>query len=350
MTEDRTSLLAWLQQRFRDSRPVSIVPYRSYGTQQYVTLFGRVLRDPGIPPADAADSAWANFLASYERLESDEIGGVLVRGELVGRVVEAISDQEGYITLPFPLNPALPPGWHTVQLTADQVGAAPAQGQVLIPPPDGYGVISDIDDTVIESAVTRPLQLARLTLLANARTRAVFTGVATFYQALQAGPHVQGANPIFYVSGSPWNLYDLLAEVFALQGVPAGPLLLRSLEREMVLPALQGQSLLQSHKMAKIAHILETYPERRFVLLGDSSQHDPESYQQVVHAYPGRIIAVYIRDVTGAQRDQQVERLAAFFSSQGVSFVYADTTLAFAEDAARLGLIDPDVIHRVAAE
>jgi phosphatidate phosphatase APP1 len=350
MTEDRPSLLILLIQRFQDHRPVRIVAYHGYGTNERVRLLGRVLRDPGIPPPEADDSAWENLLASYERLESDELAGVVVQGHLAGAVVEVLSDDEGYLTLTFSPNSPLPPGWHPVHLLADQIGATPTQGQVLIPPAHGIGVISDIDDTVIESAVTHPLQLARLTLLANARTRAVFAGVAPFYCALQSGADGQGQNPLFYVSGSPWNLYDLLIDVFQLQGVPAGPLLLRSLEREVVLPALQGQSSLVSHKIASITHILETYPDRQFVLLGDSGQRDPETYQQIVRDFPGRIVAVYIRDVTGDPRDAQIATIAQSFASDGVPFVYAATTVAFAEDAAARGLIAPDAVEVVRAE
>lgn len=347
MTEDRTSVLAWLQRRFRDRRPVHIIPYHGYGTHSQVRLFGRVLRDPGLPPPEADDSAWENLLASYERLESDEVSGITVQGNMAGSIVEAISDDEGYITLTFRPDSLASAGWHLVELMADQIGAAATQGRVLIPPAHGFGIISDIDDTVIESAVTRPLQLARLVLLANAQTRAVFPGVAALYKALQSGPDGKDQNPIFYVSGSPWNLYDLLVDVFELHGVPAGPLLLRSLEREVVLPALQGQSSLVSHKIASIVHILATYPERPFVLLGDSGQRDPEAYQQIARDFPGRIAAVYIRDVTGNPRDQQIETIGQWFAMNSVPFVYAPTTLAFAEDAAARGLIAATAVDAV---
>jgi phosphatidate phosphatase APP1 len=343
MSDERSGLRAWLRRAFTDPRPVLLMAYRGYGTPQEVRLLVRVLRDPGIPAASADDSAWENLLASYERFESDEIGGVLVRGMIDGAAAEGLSDEEGYLELAFRPARPLAPGWHRVHLSAPQVDAAAVVGSALVADVDGLGVISDIDDTVIESAVTNPLRLAQLMLLENAHTRVIFEGVPAFYRALQAGAGGQDQRPIFYLSGSPWNLYGLLVETFALHGVPDGPLLLRSLEREMVRPALRGESSLRGHKLQQIAAILATYPQRRFVLLGDSSQKDPEIYQQVVADHPGRICAVYIRDVAGARRDERVEVIGGEIKARGVAFVYSADTRAFAADAARQSLILGDL-------
>jgi phosphatidate phosphatase APP1 len=339
MSDDRSGLLAWLRRTFADPRPVMIMPYRGFGTPEEVTMLARVLRDPGIPPASADDSAWENLLASYERFESDEIGGVLVRATLGGSAAEARSDDEGYLELTFRPARPLALGWHRVHLEAPGSDAAVVDGSVLVAEPGGVGVISDIDDTVIESAVTNPLRLAQIMLLGNAQTRAIFEGVPALYRALQSGVGGDAPRPIFYLSGSPWNLYDLLVEIFEHNKVPAGPLLLRSLEREVVMPALRGVSSLRGHKLDQIARLLATYPEKQFVLLGDSGQKDPEIYQQVVADQPGRVRAVYIRDVTGAGRDGRVEAIGAEISARGVAFVYSADTRAFADDAARQGLI-----------
>ena len=82
---------------------------------------------------------------------------------------------------------------------------------MLTPPPSArFGVISDIDDTVLVSHVTSPFKMALVSLFGNAHTRSPFPGVAEFYQALQGGVGGAEQNPIFYVSSSPWNFYDLL--------------------------------------------------------------------------------------------------------------------------------------------
>jgi phosphatidate phosphatase APP1 len=103
-----------------------------------------------------------------------------------------------------------------------------ADGHILVPPAASqFGVISDVDDTILVSGVTNLLRMARLAFLNNARTRLPFAGVAAFYRALQSGPESTLFNPVFYVSSSPWNLYDLLVDFCAVQGIPKGPFMLR---------------------------------------------------------------------------------------------------------------------------
>jgi phosphatidate phosphatase APP1 len=78
-------------------------------------------------------------------------------------------------------------------------------GSVLVPPAGAsFGVISDIDDTVVETQVTDRLAMALTVLLRNAHTRLPFKGVAAFYTALHQGRSGEDRNPIFFVSGSPW--------------------------------------------------------------------------------------------------------------------------------------------------
>ncbi len=87
-------------------------------------------------------------------------------------------------------------------------------------------MISDLDDTVIQTDVTRVIRMVRNTLLGNARTRHPFPGVAALYRALHSSAGAP-ANPLFYVSSSPWNLYDMLDDFFRLRSIPEGPIFLR---------------------------------------------------------------------------------------------------------------------------
>jgi phosphatidate phosphatase APP1 len=330
-----TALLAWVRSKFRDQRPILLVPYLGYGTPQQASLFGRVLRDPGIPPPEADDSAWENLLATWDRIESDELPGIAIRAELSGVIAETISDDEGYFELSFQFEHPIAFGWHAVLVEATAHVGLHVQGQVCVAPSHGLGIISDIDDTVLRADVANPVRLAQLMLLENATTREIFAGVAAFYRALAGADQ----NPIFYISGSPWNLYDLLIDVFARHQLPRGPLLLTSLERDVVLPKLRGRKVLQAHKLRQIEQLLATYPAKRFVLLGDSSQHDPEIYQQIATIHPDRIAAIYIRDVTGAARDQRVLAIGQALQQAGIPFVYAGETQAFVEHAASIGII-----------
>lgn len=221
-------------------------------------------------------------------------------------------------------------------------------GHVLVSPPfSQFGIISDIDDTVLQTDATSLLQSAKLTFLGNAYTRLPFAGVAAFYRALQSGPITTLFNPIYFVSSSPWNLYDLLIDFFRIQGIPKGPILLRDL-------GLTKTQFIKSshldHKLGMIRKVLDVNPQLPFVLIGDSGQHDPEIYSQVVRENPGRILAIYIRDVSEDRRDESVRELIQTTSAFNVPMLLVPDTLAAAEHAAALGLIDPDTIPEIRAD
>jgi phosphatidate phosphatase APP1 len=105
------------------------------------------------------------------------------------------------------------------------------------------------------------------------------------------------------------------------------------------MPKLTGRNVLQTHKLGQITHLLTTYPAKRFILLGDSSQRDPEIYQQALAQFPGRIAAIYIRDVTGEARDGRVISIGHAIQAQGVPFAYAGETRILSDEAKRIGLI-----------
>jgi hypothetical protein len=97
---------------------------------------------------------------------------------------------------------------------------------VLVVDPDArLAVISDVDDTVIETGIARGLEFLRLTLFTSVNDRTPLPGAAELHRALTA-PRDASASPVFYLSTSPWNLHELLTRFLVLRGFPAGPLLL----------------------------------------------------------------------------------------------------------------------------
>ena len=96
--------------------------------------------------------------------------------------------------------------------------------------------------------------------------------------------------------------------------------------------------------------LLDTYEDLPFVLIGDSGEEDPEIYLQTIREHPGRIKAVYIRDVTPGERDAEVMAMADEARKLGTEMVAVPDTTAAAEHAASIGLIAPDAIATVRAE
>ncbi|ADB40867.1 App1 family protein [Spirosoma linguale] len=347
--------------RLDASKPYRIIYYRGFGSPTAVWLTGRVLRQRDLSTPSDRDTFWQNLLATYQRFGSREVPGVTVRIEAFGQAYTAITDGDGYFQVT--VNPPndLPPGraWFPVRYSLDGIeqpatelneehGPVVKEGHLMISPPySQFGVISDIDDTVLVTDATNLIQTAKLTFLGNAYTRLPFAGIAAFYRALQSGPVTTLFNPIYFVSSSPWNLYDLLVDFFRIQGIPKGPILLRDLDLSAKLLSSQGH---HTHKLAMIRKVLDVNPQLPFVLIGDSGQQDPEIYSQVVRENPGRILAVYIRDVTPEQRDESVRELIRTTQAQKVPMLLVADTVEAAEHAASLGLIDPDTIPEIRAD
>lgn len=341
--EDRWDELRFsLNKRLGLYDPLQVVPYRTYGTARRIYIKGRVLQDKKIAQAGDKDTIWNNLLNMYKRFESDEIPGARLKVTLPGETHEVITGKEGYFT--FDLHPVTPvineELWHPLPV---EVTDAPlpfsaglhAYAEVMIPPPDAeYGIISDIDDTIVKTSATNLLAMSRITFLNNARTRLPFAGVAAFYRSLQLGRNGKRNNPFFYVSSSPWNLYDLLKDFLDLNGIPAGPLLLRDFGFNY-----SAESGHMSHKLKEIKQILATYPALKFVLVGDAGQEDPVIYREVVKQHPGRILCIYIRNVKLPQRERIAVDISETMHDHKVEMIIVDNTLEAAEHAASTGLI-----------
>lgn len=286
-------------------------------------LCGRVLRDPRLRAVLEGDRRWRNVVAFFKLMESDEVPGARVAATFQGRRYETVTDREGYFHFDLAVRKGTV-GWHDVALEPA------ATGRVLIPSPQArFGVISDIDDTLVPSGATKKLRMVVRLALSNALTRKAFEGVAAFYRALHAG-----VNPLFYVSKSPWNLYLPLLEMLRAQRIPLGPLLLR----DYGLHLLRRRK--QEHKLAQIGRILETCRALPFVLIGDSGEKDPEVYSEVVRRFPGRVRAIYIRAVEPDQaRLAAIGQLAEQVRRSDCQLVVFPDTAFAAAHAAGEGLI-----------
>lgn len=331
--------------------PVHILPYRSYGVANQFTVIGRVIEQKRTILADDDDTWWDNLLNMYRRFNSREIAGVPLRVSYGDDYVDTVTDGEGYFRANLPLTPPLQfSGWFTANVTITTPGAynkteVRADADVLVPPSDAnFGVISDIDDTVVLTHATHFLKMARMVFLGNARSRLPFAGVAAFYQALSLGKDGKGANPIFYVSSSAWNIYDLLIDFLEHNEIPVGPLLLADYGLDQTSFPFTSHD---SHKLSQIRQILATYPNLPFVLIGDSGQRDHAIYQQINYEYPGRILAIYLRDVQWLTLDSSKETAKIETLPNGVEVILAPNTAAAASHAAEHGFISAGALPSI---
>lgn len=296
--------------------PVIIYPYRGYGNMDVGYIEGRILEREGIihGEKDLENSLWNNIRKAWKRYESDEVPGVTIEGTIHDKTVRGVSDGEGYFLLEFKdlgeLD--LADGWHEVDLRIvdmpfDLEYEDHAVGEILVSRQAySFGIISDVDDTIIETHAMTAIKKITTTLTKDAESRVVFEGVQELYRALIQ----DNQNPLFFVSGSSYNLYDMLVAFCEYNDIPKAPFLLRDLGLDTK-QWIKQDTL--PYKKEHIEHILNTYPKLDFICIGDSGQHDPEIYLEIHRQNPGRLRAVYIRHVHTDARLQKLREMEKEF-------------------------------------
>ncbi|MBP1838292.1 App1 family protein [Formosa algae] len=298
--------------------PLQIIAFQSYGTASRFYLRGRALEDETI---DLEQKGLFKLLINtYKRFESDEVKNVELNLRLPDdTVIKVKTDDHGYFKSEENLE-------HLDQLTNEegwlQVVASYSDvnikrkitnenrfpAQILIPPKTAkFGVISDIDDTIMLTGVASILKWRVLvnTFFKGAFKRIPLEGAAEFYNMLHIGVSGKDANPIFYVSHSPWNLYRYLTFFLKTNNFPKGPILLRSMNTIFK----KKKANEKPQKQMEIINILNMYPKLSFILIGDSGEHDADIYIEIAELFPNRISAIYLRCVGHKEKMIRVEGL-----------------------------------------
>ncbi|MGA8116799.1 MAG: phosphatase domain-containing protein [Actinocatenispora sp.] len=284
--EDALHEIAERQLRQRGWRP-SIVPYTGYGAPGWVRVMGRVLlsrpyRRP--QPRGRKLRGWRSFTALSAM-------DALVTIEAAGHSVETRADRGGFVDVVIEAD--LPPGWARVRLSSE--GCDPVDAPVRIVAPDvRFGVISDIDDTVMVTALPRPLLAAWNTFVLDEHARASVPGMAVLYERLATA---HPGSPVLYLSTGSWNVAPALRRFLSRHLYPGGPLLLTDWGPTNDRWFRSGRD----HKRATLARLAKEFPDIRWLLVGDDGQHDEQIYAQFAARHPDNVAGVAIRRLSPAQ-------------------------------------------------
>lgn len=292
--------------RFRPSRPhddLFIEPYVGYGTPEGVIVRGRVLNRRQVGRVSETRGFVANVRAMVSNFVTYEVGGVEV--DVAG--IKSRSGEEGYFTACVPIADQ-----KATELTLKLCEHGfECQAPIVIPDPQAeLGIISDIDDTIMQTGAFSLARNLWTTLTGSVGSRKIFSDTVALIQTRQAGK-----NPIFYVSSSPWNLHSFLSAVFQHNDVPFGPKFLRDLgiSETQFIKSSHG-----SHKGDAIDTIISANPGLRFVLIGDTGQHDGQVYLEAIQRHKTVIAEVCLRHA-GPIDDLDAD-IAEKFRSTGVAF------------------------------
>lgn len=290
-----------------DPEPTRIEVFTSYGTEEQVTIRGRVLEGKTPTVAHSDDSRLTNLIRNFSFLESDEVKHMPVKIEFAGKTFEVYTDRDGVFEGVVSGSAGLKPGYHDVKVSMvgnANYASATAEGRVVVQRRDdqGFGVISDIDDTLHFSHAANKLKAAQTLILGNETTLKPVLGMAALYQALdRAGDGVQDGD-VAYLSGSPMNYAGRIQNFMRAEGFPEGPLQLKNMGFRPGEDNPLGQS---EYKLNHLREMFDTYPQKSFFLFGDSGESDPEIYRQIAEEYPERVQGVFIHNVTQASSESE---------------------------------------------
>ncbi len=297
---------------------LQLIAFQTYGTEAHFYARGRALEDENIDLA--AKGFFKLFVNSLKRFETDEIKNASVIIRLSnGKIFEGITNKNGYYLINEPaegLNQMInEEGWLQYKISFESATLKTRilhknsfSGEMLIPSKSSkFGVISDIDDTILHTGVSSSLKWRVVfnTFFKNVDKRMPLEGSARFYHLLHKGVSGNEANPIFYVSHSPWNLYRYLELFLKKNNFPKGPILLRSISD---FGSLKNRKQ-KPQKQKEIENIFKSNPRLRFILIGDSGELDADIYIAISKEYPNQVAAIYLRSVKHKKKMLRVRKL-----------------------------------------
>lgn len=297
---------------------LQIITFQSYGTDTHFYARGRALEDEVI---DLSKKGFFNMLwNSVKRFEVDEIRNTDITIQFKdGRAITGTTDNRGYYRVETTVEGlyrlANDEGWVNYEISYSDTALKRGilhqnrfPGELLIPSKKAdFGVISDIDDTILNTGVVSSLKWKVVfnTFFKRPDQRTPLKGAAQFYGQLHRGKSGNAANPIFYVSHSPWNLYRYLELFLTKNNFPKGPVLLRNFPKWGGF----GSGDEKPQKQKEIINILKTYPDLKFILIGDSGEHDADIYKEIAELHPDNILAIYLRSVDHKRKMERVKGL-----------------------------------------
>ncbi|RKW69458.1 App1 family protein [Galactobacter caseinivorans] len=333
--EDRWHQWRLVQAERRGWTP-TVLPYRGYGLSGpdgWVRIIARtVMTKPGAfvggrhLPAVVEDGVrgWRNFI-------SPTILGGQVTVRIAGAEYEVQADRGGVVDARIAVN--LPVGWHSVSLSMG--GGDTANAAVfVVDPAEDFGLISDVDDTVVVTALPRPMLAAWNSFVLDEHARNPTPGMAVLLDRIT---RQHPASPTLYLSTGAWNVNQALSRFLARNMYPDGALLLTDwgpTEGRLFRSGTQ-------HKVDQLRRLAQEFPHVKWLLIGDDGQHDPEIYAEFARRYPNNVRAIVIRQLTPSQAVLAGGRSAGIMNSTpGIPWVYAADGGRIATRLESLGLLE----------
>ena len=323
--------------------------YRGYANDQELVVMGHVFKPTTKKEYNFQKKNFKNATSIIGMFRIQTIGNYDVYLNINNQKIHTKTLDDGYFKFCIPLDKSSNYGWTNYNVTIYYKDEEiVSEGTYILPHAGNLGIISDIDDTFLISHTRNPLKKLYILLFKNVNDRKIFDDVVPHYQALSSAGRPKNSlsgevnnkveqNAFFYVSSSEWNLYTFIVKFTELHNLPKAVLLLKDIKNSLTDFFITGRGG-HNHKFEKIKHILEFYPNLKYVLLGDDSQHDPFLYENICKIFPITVKAVYIRQ-TGNVKKEKVENTLQNIATLNVAVCYFKNSSEAISHSKLIGLI-----------
>jgi len=314
--------------------------YRGYANEQELIVMGHVFNSRRVNDYDFKKNNFKNANAIINLFRAKTKANADVYLKYNNSIIHTKTLDDGYFKFCIPVDETVGFGWINYEVsTIYNNETIVEKGSYVRPNQGSLGIISDIDDTFLVSHTSNPLKKLYVLLFKNVNDRKIYQNVVSHYQALSTSGRNNKSeqNAFFYVSSSEWNLYTFIIRFTEIHQLPRAVLLLKDIKtslRDFVFTGRGGHN----HKFEKIKHILEFYPNLKYVLLGDDSQHDPYLYANICKIFPVNVKAVYIRQ-TGNSKLEKVTSVLNNLKELNVEVCYFKNSREAIEHSQKIEVI-----------
>lgn len=307
----------------------TIIPYTGYGSSTWIRVLGRVLLAKP-PRADKeAKRKRDSSIRGWRSFTSVPVNDVVVTITVDGSEHRVQADRGGVIDEV--VNVELEPGWHTVTLATE--GAEPTQAPLFVVPPDSrFGVLSDVDDTVMVTVLPRPLLAAWNTFVVDEHARIPTPGMSVLLERL--AQHHPGS-PVIYLSTGAWNVAPTLTRFLSRNLYPPGAILLTDWGPTHDRLFRNGRE----HKEQSLRRLASEFPHIKWLLVGDDGQHDEQIYGAFAQENPESVAAIAIRRLSPSEAVLAGRRAKPRPDTPGIPWVYAPDGAGLSDQLAELQLL-----------
>lgn len=297
--------------------------YRGYANEQELIVMGHVFNSNKVKDYDFKKNNFKNAKAIINLFQTKTKANADVYLKYKNTTIHTKTLDDGHFKFCIPIDATVGFGWIDYEVSIVHNNEIIVEKASYIRPIQGsLGIISDIDDTFLVSHTANPLKKLYVLLFRNVNNRKIYENVVSHYQALSSAGrnNKKEQNAFFYVSSSEWNLYTFIIRFTEIHELPRAVLLLKDIKTSLKDFFITGRGS-HNHKFEKIKHILEFYPNLKYVLLGDDSQDDPYLYEAICKIFPVNVKAVYIRQ-TGKSKLKKVKATLSNLEELNVEVCY----------------------------